>query len=109
MSKEGDRVIAISHSDGDTLYIFGYGTYLGDMNPTELSEKHYPAGQLGQIVTEMPDITNPCIKLDNGQIVWGCECWWSPLDSERLQAQLSRFKDIIELDIQEQRSKYRKE
>lgn len=23
---------------------------------------------------------NPCIHLDSGDIVWGCQCWWGPLD-----------------------------
>jgi hypothetical protein len=23
---------------------------------------------------------NPKIVLDNGETVWGCECWWGPED-----------------------------
>lgn len=23
---------------------------------------------------------NPRIKLDNGDIIWGIECWWRPVD-----------------------------
>jgi hypothetical protein len=31
---------------------------------------------------------NPCIYLDNGDIVWGFQCWWGPKD-----ATLTRFPD----------------
>lgn len=23
---------------------------------------------------------NPCIELDDGGVVWGCECWWAPAE-----------------------------
>ena len=25
-------------------------------------------------------LKNSCIKLDNGDIVWECQCWWGPID-----------------------------
>lgn len=56
--KKGDRVIAISHSEDDKLFIFGAGVYVGDEIPPELG------------------IPNPKIELDNGQVVFGYECWW---------------------------------
>ena len=30
---------------------------------------------------------NPRLKLDNGEVVWGCECWWG---SE------AKIKDMVE-------------
>ncbi len=32
---------------------------------------------------------NPCIKLDNGDIVWGRECWWGP--EEEIKAQVAKY------------------
>ena len=65
----GDRVGAICGSDGETLRILGYGVYDGDEIP--------PLG-IKFFGTDLNTLqhTNPKIKLDNGQIVWGCECWW---------------------------------
>ncbi len=57
----GDRVGAIASMNRNSVEFFGYGVYLGDL-------KHPIYG-----------FNNPKIKLDSGEIVWGCECWW---DSE---------------------------
>jgi hypothetical protein len=55
----GARVGAISHSNSKSVYLFGYGVYEGD----------FPCkGSFGA--------PNPRIKLDNGQTVWGYQCWW---------------------------------
>lgn len=40
------------------------------------------------------NITNPCIKLDSGKYVWGCECWWGEVEQfEKDYA--SRIKETI--------------
>lgn len=54
--KEGDRVGVITDAARPE-----YGVYLG----------HQTGGPLG-------NYPNPKIKLDNGSIVWGCQCWWGP-------------------------------
>lgn len=43
--------------------LLGYGVYDGLQTP--------PAGRTNADV-------NPRITLDNGDIVWGFECWWGP-------------------------------
>lgn len=44
--------------------IYGHGVYVGNK----------PCPRLG-------GRPNPCIELDDGKgIVWGCECWWGPVD-----------------------------
>jgi hypothetical protein len=68
MVKKGDRVGAIQSSDKDIVKFFGYGVYVGDTIPP-----NFP-------------ILNPTINLDNGQVVYGYECWWG---SE------ARVKEII--------------
>jgi len=64
MAKIGDRVGAIRNADSTTVYLFGFGEYIGDKVPT----RGFWWGA---------EIENPTIKLDNGEIVYGFECWWS--------------------------------
>lgn len=61
MYKPGMRVGAIQDADQQVVNLFGYGVYNGDE----------PCEMLGG----MP---NPKITLDNGSVVWGCQCWWGP-------------------------------
>lgn len=69
--KMGDRVGAIRNADKETVYLFGYGTYEGDVVP--------PVGTIGAFGIDVGEIgvKNPKISLDNGKVVWGCQCWWS--------------------------------
>lgn len=41
------------------MYAFGPGIYLGSHSCPLLN-----------------GMNNPKIKLDTGEIVWGCQCWW---------------------------------
>lgn len=66
MVKIGDRVGAISHADKDRVFLFGYGVYAGDE----------AGGPMDQLMEE--PWANPKIQLDDGSVVWGCECWWGP-------------------------------
>jgi hypothetical protein len=58
---------------------FGYGIYEGDFIPTEA------VGFIAQVLREAKH-ANPRIKLDNGGVVYGCECWWG---------EEGRVKDLI--------------
>lgn len=101
----GTRVLAISHSDKSKAYVFGYGTYEGEKTPKDFPTEHQPVGMMGQwIVQDGRD--NPCIKLDNGKYVWGCECWWGP--AEGAEKHLEGL-EIKEIDIQETRKEWMKE
>lgn len=64
MEKIGNRVGAIQSSDGKTVKFYGYGTYIGD----EVPDDNVGGFNLG--------LPTPKIELDNGNIVYGCECWW---------------------------------
>lgn len=59
----GARVAAIHNMTETTVFLYGYGVYDGDY-PFEI----------------MPGLTldNPRITLDNGQVVFGAQCWWGP-------------------------------
>ncbi len=62
--KPGDRVGALISIENKVAKFLGYGVYEG-----EFKLPKYAAGfNFGQ--------RNPRIRLDNGDIVWGCECWW---------------------------------
>jgi hypothetical protein len=91
--KIGDRVGAVSHSDKTTVYLFGYGVYAGDEVP--------PENSLGW-AKELHDIKrdNPKIVLDNGKIVWGCQCWWGP--EKEIRESIGNKKVVI-VDVEERR------
>lgn len=55
----GDRVTAISHTEDNTVYVFGSGIYVGDAE----KDAGFPTNK---------------IELDDGQVVYGYECWWGP-------------------------------
>lgn len=64
----GARVGAVQKADETTVYFFGFGIYQGTTVPPE---------NVGGFNLGLP---NPTIKLDNGENVYGCECWWGPED-----------------------------
>lgn len=84
----GQRVGAISHSDADRIFLFGFGVYEGG---------HVPPGDVGGFNMGLP---TPRIRLDSGQVVWGCECRWGPEDQIR---QHLEGKIVVERDIDEAR------
>ena len=70
MKKVGDRVGAICGKlSGNKCGFFGYGVYEGDFIPP-------PGVTIMGLDLNDAGIPNPKILLDNGKVVWGCECWW---------------------------------
>jgi hypothetical protein len=63
----GDRVGAILSANETTVKLLGYGTYEGEEVP--------PDGWMHDA-----EITNPKIRLDGGDVVWGYQCWWASED-----------------------------
>ena len=74
----GDRVGAIQKTDDSTVFLYGYGTYLGI---------HVPPENIGF------GIPNPKIALDDGQIVYGLQCWWGT--EERVQKMIGDRKVVM--------------
>lgn len=85
----GTRVSVFS---GDQTQALGMGTYVGDVdvyfivmpdgslkserNPEQPPDpKFIPRG--GRVTSAK---ANPKIKLDTGEIVYGCQVWWDPVD-----------------------------
>ena len=86
----GARVGAIMSADEKEVQFFGYGTYKGDVVPPE-----------GILAMGVPmKAPNPKIELDNGEVVWGCECWWG--SEARVKESLGKRK-IVDVKISEKR------
>jgi len=84
MKKIGDRVGAILCASDKKLEFLGYGVYQGDTIPTKDA-----GGMMAKMLCEA-GIPNPTIKLDNGDIVYGCECWWG--DEESVKAKIKQYE-----------------
>lgn len=98
MAQIGEKVGAILGSnDDETIEFFGYGVYECDAIPEEA------VGYLAEIVREAK-IESPKIKLDSGKVVYGCECWWG--SEEHVKEELSKYKKVIDVDIDEVRKKF---
>jgi len=96
MVKIGGRVGAVLSSEKGKVKFFGYGVYIGDEIPPE------EAGGGGQALNEI-QMKNPCILLDSGKKVFGCECWWG--SEETIKKDLEG-REIIMVDIDEERKKW---
>lgn len=96
MREPGTRVTAISHTDAkhNKAYIFGHGVYVGDEDCPVLGV--FGKGQY---------LKNPKIVLDNGKVVWGCQCWWAPVD---VVAKRLNGWDVTEIDIDDHIKKHQK-
>lgn len=70
----GSRVGALCSINGGVARYFGEGVYLGEEVPSKTEFPH-----LAMFSDNM--VSNPKILLDTGGVVWGCECWWSPVES----------------------------
>lgn len=90
----GDRVgtfLSIQNGVGQFL---GFGTYIGDEVPPNEGPH-----SLTSLLSEMGQ-KNPKIILDDGEVVWGCECWWS--GEEEAQILLSQ-NERVNVSIKEAR------
>ncbi len=78
---------------GNKVYSFGSGIYLGELVPDYEGERGTWADSLKKIGLE-----NPTIKLDSGEIVYGCECWWG---SEEKMKKMTEGKEIITVSVKD--------
>lgn len=95
-----NRVGAIlgANEKSKILKFFGFGVIVADEIPKDA------VGFLADILKESGN-KNPCIKLDSGKKVYGCECWWG--GEEKMKEVLERYKEngftIVDVDIDEVR------
>lgn len=67
--EKGTRIGAILSSSEKKLKILGYGVFEGEEIPPADSKG------MGKLLHEQ-QIPNPKMRLDNGIIIWGFQCWW---------------------------------
>lgn len=75
MHKAGERVYAILSADPTlkVLKVLGEGVFEGNEVPG------LECGGFGADLRSL-GVTNPKIRLDSGEVVWGCECWWGKIE-----------------------------
>jgi hypothetical protein len=79
------RVGAVCCTDKNVIEFFGYGILEGSFVPETDDIKIFG------ISLKDINLTNPRIRLDNGEIVWGCECWW---DAEANVKKMMEGKEV---------------
>lgn len=86
----GSRIIAISHSKDGVVHSYGKGTYIGNRRPPDGTRT-----MMGVVGPDFPkDFTNPCIVLDSGGIVWGCQCWWGGIEATEKRFEEYRWESV---------------
>jgi len=92
-------ICSIEEKDGKHVAkFFGYGVYLGEKVP------HTEDVKLFGVSLKKLNRPNPCIRLDSGKLVYGCECWWG--SEERIKEILEECDEIVMVDIEELRRKH---
>lgn len=86
--EQGIRVGAILSSDAESVQFLGWGTYLGNFVPEDGG-----VALFGELLMKF-DIANPKILLDNGDVVWGFECWWGPEEKIRKMIGSRRVESV---------------
>lgn len=65
----GARVGAILGAENNVIRLIGFGVRLEDAVPETA------AGFMARLMCAS-EVKNPQLMMDDGTIVWGCECWW---------------------------------
>jgi len=92
----GERVGAVLGVKDNVVEFLGYGVYEGEQKVSEDA-----VGMFAEMCRQM-DRPNPCILLDSGKRVYGCECWWGT--EEQIKPMLEQAKEVKEVDIDEVRA-----
>lgn len=97
-TKIGSRVGAVCAKKDFKLELFGYGVYEGDFVPE--TEDVLAMG----VSLKSVNLRNPKIKLDNGEVVWGCECWWGA--EEKVKEWEKECTEVVIVSPVEYRKEY---
>jgi len=89
----GDRVGAIQSANKEEVRLLGYGTFGGYKVPP------LESGGMGAGLHHA-GYANPFIKLDSGEEVFGCECWWGPEDKVK---EMIGERPVINVTVAEMR------
>ncbi len=98
--KPGDRVGAVLSAKDGVVNFLGYGVYAGDEIPDEKAVGFFAE------TLRLLGSTNPKIILDNGDVVWGCECWWGSEATVRSMLEGKEAdKEVVIVAIADMRAK----
>ena len=103
MTKAGSRIGAIFGGDEETKTVtfLGFGVYVEDAIPVEA------VGFLAELCQTV-NRKNPRLELDNGTVVYGCECWWGP--EAKIKGELEAYKEagytVVDTNIDDIRQAY---
>lgn len=90
--KIGDRVGAMLSANNTQVHLIGYGTYQGD---------HIPPDDIGGFNI---GLANPKLVMDDGTVVWGCECWWG---SETAVRSKIGGREVVQVNLAQERASRR--
>jgi len=93
--KKGDRIGAILSVDDEkkVIELCGYGVFDGYEIPPRDEKKELENWLYEAVVKNK--VENPKLKLDDGRIVWGCECWWGDEDTVKRICQDQHFTVVM--------------
>ncbi len=93
--KIGERVGAIASADDEAVKLYGFGVYEGEqemgldipglmgITGREMIAEAREWGWPEEAIEPLHHQTNPRIRLDSGDVVWGCQCWWGSEEAAR--------------------------
>lgn len=94
MREIGSRIGAILKADKETVHLIGFGVYDGEqIPPKNINPMLHAHG-----------IQNPKLVMDDGQVVWGCECWWA---SEEETKTMIGDRNVVTVDMAAERERSR--
>jgi len=102
LPKVNSRVGVILSADKKEVQFLGYGVYVGNEVPDETA-----IGMLPEMLRQ-ENSPNPKIVLDNGDVVYGCECYWSAEDDIK-QFIAKEKRQIVEVRMSDIRAKFNQE
>jgi len=96
-----ERIGAILSTGENVVTFLGYGVYVGDSIPDDA------VGGMAEMAREL-GTKNPRLEMDDGSVVYGCECWWGPEEEMKayiLQSERAGFT-IVHRRIDDIRREY---
>lgn len=106
--KVGERVGVALGTRGRKVIFIGWGVYEG-RHPVADDAVGFRAEMKQCVPMDHEDRLNPRIRLDDGSVVWGCECWWGPeaIIKERLDGWRSAGYEVVTRSIADIRAEVR--
>jgi hypothetical protein len=98
VSDVGDRVGAVAFATDKEIHLYGYGVYQGEIAPHEEENVCF----FGILMAN----PNPCILLDSGVRIYGCECWWGP--EAQIQKMSARLQ-VVNVNILSDRQRWNRD